>query len=60
MAPSELLLLFSSYGLWLRNELAVVEVPAWLVPELPDGVFSEVSSASVSKFFFLVMLAEKC
>ena len=51
VAPSELQLLFSSHGLWLLNELAVAEVPAWLVPELSDGVFSEVSSAFEFEFY---------
>lgn len=49
VAHSKLLLFISSYGLWLLNELAGAEVPAWLVPELPDGVFSEVSSAFESE-----------
>ena len=60
VVPSELLLLFSSCGFWLLDELAAAEVPASVSSELPDGLFSTGSSVFESKLFFLGMLAGNC
>jgi len=56
-APSPLL---SSHGLWLFNERAAAVLPAQLVPELPDGGFSELSSAFEPELFLLGTLTGKC